>query len=80
MLYIPPIYHHNNYITDFKEKAKIFNNFFAKKCTVISSEALSTTISLIRNNHCESKYELEAEFKIELEVKIEFKAEFKNDF
>ena len=27
---IPPIYHNNNYITDFKEKAEIFNNFFAK--------------------------------------------------
>ena len=46
----------------------------------INSEALSMTISLIRNNHCESKYELEVEFKIEFEVKIEFKAEFKNDF
>ena len=27
---IPPIYHNNNYITDFKENAHIFNNFFAK--------------------------------------------------
>ena len=25
---IPPIYHNNNYITDFKEKAQIFNDFF----------------------------------------------------
>ena len=29
---IPPIYHNNNYITDFKEKAEIFDNFFAKQC------------------------------------------------
>ena len=27
--YIPPVYHGNNYITDFKEKAEIFNNLFA---------------------------------------------------
>ena len=27
---IPPIYHNNNYITDFKKKAQIFYNFFAK--------------------------------------------------
>ena len=26
--YIPPVYHNNNYITDFKEKTQIFNNFF----------------------------------------------------
>ena len=26
--YIPPVYH-GNYITDFKEKAEIFNNLFA---------------------------------------------------
>ena len=30
ILCIPPIYHNDNYITDFKEKAEIFNNFFAK--------------------------------------------------
>ena len=32
---IPPIYHNNNYITNFKEKAQIFNNFFAKQRTLI---------------------------------------------
>ena len=26
--FIPPIYHNNNYITDFKEKVEIFNSFF----------------------------------------------------
>ena len=34
---IPPIYHNNNYITDFKEKAQIFNNFFAKQCTLVEN-------------------------------------------
>ena len=35
---IPPIYYNNNYInyiTDFKEKAQIFNNFFAKQYTLV---------------------------------------------
>ena len=32
---IPPIYHNSNYITDFKEKAQIFNDFFAKQCTLL---------------------------------------------
>ena len=34
---IPPICHNNNYITNFKEKAHIFNNFFAKKCTLVEN-------------------------------------------
>ena len=34
---IPPIYHNNNYITDFKEKAEIFNNFFVKQCTIVNN-------------------------------------------
>ena len=43
---IPPIYHNNNYITDFKEKAQIFNNFFAKQCTLVeNSSKLSTDSS-----------------------------------
>ena len=34
---IPPIYHKNNYITDFKEKAQIFNDYFAKQCTLVEN-------------------------------------------
>ena len=34
---IPPIYYNNNYITDFKQKAQIFNNFFAKQCTLVEN-------------------------------------------
>ena len=36
---MPPIYHDNNYITDFKEKAQIFNNFFAKQCTLVENSS-----------------------------------------
>ena len=34
---IPPIYHNNNYTTDFKEKAQISNNFFAKQCILVEN-------------------------------------------
>ena len=34
---IPPIYHNSNYITDFKEKVQIFNNVFAKQCTLVEN-------------------------------------------
>ena len=30
---IPPIFHDNKYITDFKQKAEIFNSYFSKQCT-----------------------------------------------
>ena len=33
----PPIYRRNNYITDFKEKVQIFNNFFAKQRTLVEN-------------------------------------------
>ena len=36
---IPPIYHNNNSITDFKEKAQIFNDFFAKQCTLVENSS-----------------------------------------
>ena len=42
---IPPINHNNNYITDFNEKAQIFNNFFAKQCTLVESTSKLPTNS-----------------------------------
>ena len=48
--YIPPIYRNNN-ITDLKEKAEIFNNFFAKQCTAVNCRELPTD-SLKRTKNC----------------------------
>ena len=48
---IPPIYHNNNYITDFKEKPQIFNNFFAKQCTLVKSTNKLLTDSFNRANN-----------------------------
>ena len=48
---IPPIYHHNNYITDFKEKAQIFNDFFAKQCTLVENSSKLPTDSFKRTNN-----------------------------
>ena len=48
---IPPICHNNNYITDFKEKAQIFNNFVAKQCTLVKNTSKLPTDSFkITNN------------------------------
>ena len=48
---IPPIYHNNNYITDFKEKAQILNNFFAKQCTLVENSSKLLTNSFKRTNN-----------------------------
>ena len=32
---IPPLFHNNKFVTDFKEKSELFNSFFAKQCFVI---------------------------------------------
>ena len=34
---IPPIFHDNKFITDFKEKAELFNFFFANHCSLITN-------------------------------------------
>ena len=48
---IPPIYHNNKYTAAFKEKTQIFNNFFAKQCTLVKNTSkLPIDSSKSRNN------------------------------
>ena len=48
---ISPIYHNNDYITDFKKKAEIFKNFFAKQCTIVNNTSQLPTDSLKRTSN-----------------------------
>ena len=32
---IPPLFHDNKFVTDFKKKAELFNSFFSKQCSII---------------------------------------------
>ena len=48
---IPPVYHNNNYITDCKEKAQIFNNFLAKQSTLVDNTSKLPTGSFKRINN-----------------------------
>ena len=34
---IPPLFHNNKFVTEFKEKAELFNSFFAKQCSLIKN-------------------------------------------
>ena len=35
----PPLRHQNKHVTDFKEKAEIFNFFFAEQCSLINNSS-----------------------------------------
>ena len=47
----PPIYHNNKYTTGFKEKTQIFNNFFAKQCTLVENTSKLPIYSSKRRNN-----------------------------
>ena len=36
---IPPILHQDKFVTDFQEKANIFNNFFTNQCCIVSNNS-----------------------------------------
>ena len=40
---IPPIFHDNKFITDFREKAELFNSFFANQCSLITNTSALPT-------------------------------------
>ena len=48
---IPPLFHENRFITDFKEKAELFNSFFAKQCSLIRNDSdLPTSLNFYTDN------------------------------
>ena len=36
---IPPLFHTKKFVTDFKEKAELFNSFFVKQCSLIKNDS-----------------------------------------
>ena len=46
ILIIPPLYHNGNFITDFRQKAELFNSFFAEQCSILlNSSKLPTNLA-----------------------------------
>ena len=44
--HIPPLYHENPFLTDFKEKTELFNSFFSKQCSLLAiHNELPTSLS-----------------------------------
>ena len=46
--FIPPLLHDNTLITDFKQKAYLFNNFFASQCATFANNSLFQVFSHTR--------------------------------
>ena len=48
---IPPLFRENRFITDFKEKAELFNSFLAKQCSLIRNDSeLPTSLTFHTDN------------------------------
>ena len=47
---IPQLLHQENFITDFKEKANIFNNLFVEKCSIVSNNS-ELLVTLTKKTH-----------------------------
>ena len=41
---IPPLFHQNRYITNFKDKDELFNNIFADQCSLINNSNLLRSV------------------------------------
>ena len=41
---IPPLLVNNSFVTDFKEKANLFNEFFCKQCTAVANDSTLPTL------------------------------------
>ena len=51
---IPPLLHDDRFITNFKEKAEIFNNIFAKQCSLINTKSgLPPVLPKKTHNYCQ---------------------------
>ena len=53
---IPPIFHNDKYIVDFKEKSEIFNTFFADHCSLLSKSVLPSKLSLLTEKSLANYY------------------------
>ena len=47
---IPPLFVDNKFITNCKEKASIFNDFFSKQCTPLANASVLPQLSFLTNN------------------------------
>ena len=48
---IPPLFHQNRYITKYKDKTELFNNFFANQCSLIKHSSVLSSVLFKRTEN-----------------------------
>ena len=51
---IPPLFHGNKFVTDFEERAELFNSHFATQCSLISNSKLLSHINYLTDSRLSS--------------------------
>ena len=54
---IPPLFLQNRYITKYKDKAELFNNFFANQCSLINNSRVLSSLLLKQTENAISSIE-----------------------
>ena len=47
---IPPLYNNDSFVTNFSDKAELFNKFFAKQCTLINTPSILPPFSYVTHH------------------------------
>ena len=58
---IPPLLHQNSYITKFKDKAELFNNFFANQCSLINNSGLLASVQFKQTENVISSFNFDSD-------------------
>ena len=66
---LSPLSHQNKYVTDFEEKVKTFNSFFAEQCSLIKSKSLSLQYRLVAMILLKSGEDIDLRAKVIQETK-----------
>ena len=48
---IPPLFHQNRYVTKYKDKSELFNNFFANQCSLIKNSSVLPSVLFKRTEN-----------------------------
>ena len=61
---IPPLFHNNEFISNCKQKAEIFNKYFSSQCTPFQNDSILPPFKKLTHNNIESLSIIEDEIKL----------------